>query len=141
MRIALLAALCVLWAALAHADETGIGAALNQVRATKGLAAVQPDRALQAAAERHGQDMAASGFFSHSGSDGSGVSERVKTQGYGFCFVAENLAKGSLSASDVIALWQSSKGHRQNMLDRRATEFGAARVGVLWVLVLGRPGC
>lgn len=97
---------------------------------------------LTKAAADHASDMAARGFFSHTGSDKSSVGKRVKRQGYGFCFVAENIAKGQKNLSQVMESWMSSDGHRRNILASEATEFGlVSGPGNLWVMVLGRPGC
>ena len=60
-----------------------------------GRAALVYDMRLEAAARAHGQDMAARGFFSHTGSDGSDIGDRLRRAGYAFCFGAENIAAGN----------------------------------------------
>ncbi len=63
-------------------------------------------------------------------------------QGYGFCFAAENIAKGQTSLKEVMQSWANSSGHRKNMAHRKVTEFALARAnGNIWVMVLGTPGC
>jgi uncharacterized protein YkwD len=70
------------------------------------------------------------------------VGDRVRRQGYGFCFVAENIAKGQGSLERVLNGWLASPGHRRNILASQAREFGLVRgPGNLWVMVLGKPGC
>lgn len=124
---------------LAAAD---IGPILNELRAQKGLVPLSASAKLTTAARKHAQDMARRGFFSHEGSNGSSVGDRVRRQGGGFCFVAENIAKGQGSLQEVVADWMASAGHRKNMLNRKAAEYGLARAsGNIWVLVLGRSGC
>jgi len=71
-----------------------VGALLNAARARNGLPPLARSRQLTAAAEVHARDMARNRFFSHTGSDRSSVGQRVQRQGYGFCFVAENIAQG-----------------------------------------------
>lgn len=116
--------------------------ALNRYRASMGLAPVSASRKLRKAAESHASDMARNGFFSHTGSNGSSIGERVRRQGYRFCFVAENIAKGQETLADVMQDWANSPGHRQNMLNRKATEFALVRMpDNIWVMVLGQPGC
>jgi uncharacterized protein YkwD len=115
---------------------------LNAYRSDKGMPGLSVSPRLTRAAAAHAADMAARGFFSHSGSDGGGIGDRVRAQGYGFCFVAENIAKGQGSLEQVLNGWASSEGHNRNMLAREAREFGLVRgPGNLWVMVLGRPGC
>jgi uncharacterized protein YkwD len=58
--------------------------------------------------------------------------ERVRVQGYRFCWLAENLsfrrdAKGfatSVLAGTVITGWKNSSGHRANMASPNVTEIG-----------------
>ena len=118
-----------------------IGGLLNAARAGNGLAPLSASAKLAAAARVHAQDMARNGNFSHTGSDGSKPSARVRAQGYGYCFVAENIAQGYPTAERTMAGWMNSPGHRRNNLSTKATEYGAAKAGEYWVLVFGTPGC
>ena len=138
-----LSAFCLILAGVTSAGaDPAATAALNAFRSEQGRSPVALSRPLQRAAEAHAQDMARRGFFSHSGSSGSSVGDRVRAQGYGFCFVAENIAKGQKSLAQVMQSWAGSQGHRRNMADRRATEFALARAkGNVWVMVLAAPGC
>ncbi|MEO1139074.1 MAG: CAP domain-containing protein [Pseudomonadota bacterium] len=115
---------------------------LNDFRVAKGRAPVSVSPKLTAAAAAHARDMASRGFFSHTGSDGSGIGDRIRAQGYRFCFVAENIAKGQRSLEQVLEAWARSDGHRRNMLAKDASEFGLIQgAGTVWVMVLGHPGC
>ncbi|WP_101068789.1 CAP domain-containing protein [Roseovarius salinarum] len=117
-------------------------ASINAIRAQHGRGALRVDDRLAAAAVAHARDMAARGFFGHAGSDGAGVGDRVRRQGYGFCVVAENLARGRGSLSAVLAGWMKSRPHRRNLLNRRVTGYGLVLgPDSTWVMVLGRPGC
>lgn len=113
---------------------------LNAMRADQGRAPVTWSEALSRAAQAHAQDMAAGGFFSHAGANGSSVGDRVRAQGYQWCFVAENIAKGQRDLGQVIASWKSSKGHYKNMMHKKAAQFGLAQgPGNFWVMVLAAP--
>ncbi len=130
-------------AAPAIAQDMG-GAAQGQTNAMRANAGLQPLRvsgALTRAAAEHARDMAQNRFFSHTGSDGSGIGDRARGAGYGFCFIAENIAQGQSSVDQVLTGWMASTGHRRNILSEGAREFALVREGNIWVMVLGRPGC
>lgn len=118
-----------------------VAAEVNAFRAGAGQPALAADARLARAAQAHAADMVANSYFSHTGADGSSVGDRVKRQGYGFCFVAENIAQGQKTAASALAGWKGSAGHRKNMLSEFATQFGMAQAGETWVMVLGKPGC
>ncbi len=105
-------------------STAGFGAALNAQRATNGRAALGADSRLAAAAQAHAADMAAKGFFSHRGSNGSTMAQRITAQGYGKCFMAENIASGQQGEAEVLTTWMNSPGHRANILDPRARGYG-----------------
>lgn len=129
-------------ASTAAADPVpGAAEALNGLRAQVDAPPLVLSPQLQAAAEAHGRDMVTKGYFDHKGRDGSSVATRVKREGYRYCFAAENIARGQKSLNDVMGGWAMSPGHRKNMLSKEAREFGLARVGTTWVMVLGRSGC
>ncbi|MCZ0813332.1 MAG: CAP domain-containing protein [Pseudomonadota bacterium] len=146
MRYLLIALTCMMMTGAAHAQMADLSMAaqgwINGARAEAGAGAVTPSAQLKMAAEAHARDLAASGAFSHQGSDGGQVGTRVRRAGYNYCFVAENLARGQGSLEAVLKGWMGSKGHRRNMLSREAREFALVRgPGNLWVMVLGRAGC
>ncbi|EBA09250.1 Allergen V5/Tpx-1 related protein [Sagittula stellata E-37] len=115
---------------------------LNGLRAEEGLDPVTASPRLEEAAKAHALDMARKGFFSHQGSDGSDIMARVRRQGYGACAVAENIAKGQTTLSEVLGDWINSPPHRDNMVNPEVREYGLVRApGDVWVLVLGRDGC
>lgn len=113
----------------------------NALRAEAGQAPLAVSGVLTRAAEGHARDMAQNGFFSHTGSDGSGVGDRARAAGYRFCFIAENIASGQSSMDGALSAWMGSADHRRNILSEGAREFALARAGDIWVMVLGRPGC
>lgn len=94
---------------------------------------------LQAAAQFHADDMAMTGGIGHRSSDGSSLSDRIARSGYQACFAAENVAQGQPDVRSVIAAWANSPDHYANMVNASATQFGFARSGNAWVLVVARP--
>lgn len=114
--------------------------ALNQLRAAAGRAPVVYSSLLEQAALAHATDMARTGTFSHTGSNGSSVGQRVTRAGYEWCFVAENIAHGQETLRRAMTGWRNSRGHYRNMIHRRAEAFGLARTeGRYWVMVLAAP--
>lgn len=94
---------------------------------------------LQAAAQAHAEDLQATGQFSHTGSDGSDIRQRVQRARYNACFMAENIARGQPNVRSVVETWMGSSEHRRNILNAQVSQFGFANVGDVWVLVLARP--
>jgi uncharacterized protein YkwD len=104
------------------------------------------DSRLAQAASGHSIDMAANGFFSHTGSQGSSVGSRVSATGYAWTLLAENIAAGQPGLSSVMSAWMNSAGHCENIMRASATQFALAcerRVGggatPYWTMVLARP--
>lgn len=115
-----------------------IGDGVNRERADRGLAPLARSAQLSAAARRHLRDMRSSGDFSHTGSDGSSVADRVRAAGYCFANLGENISSGPSRPGGVIRQWMASSGHRANILMRGATDYGSASGGGMWVLVVAR---
>lgn len=133
-------------------------AAVNRARASAQLCisgpraavpALQWDSRLAAAAAGHGADMAANGFFSHTGSQGSILQSRVNAAGYTWSSVAENLARNTpaQSVDDAVQAWLSSdRGHCENLMATSVTQMGMACYRPMnassptyWVLVMAAP--
>ena len=85
--------------------------------------------------------MAARGVLSHTGANGSTVGTRVRSAGYGWCRVAENIAQGQQSLAEAMASWESSPGHRANLLNPGLQDVGLGRNGDYWAMVFAAPGC
>lgn len=117
----------------------------NAERTKAKLGNLRLNTKLAAAAQRQADDMARSGQFSHTGSDGSQMGDRVKSSGYRFSLAAENIYMQSPSnrAERAIAGWMNSKGHRENLLNGQFTEIGlgyASRGNQhYYVQVFGKP--
>lgn len=116
-----------------------VGTILATERAQAGTSPVTQNAALQAAAQAHADDLARGSGLSHTGSDGSSVTDRITRAGYQACFGAENIARGQPSVEAVMAAWRSSTGHYNNLVNANARHYGFARSGDAWVLVLARP--
>lgn len=142
MKAAQVAALSFFAATACANADTASTAALNALRADNGRAPVAYSDKLESAAARHARDMAKTQTFSHTGSDGSDVAERVTATGYRWCFVAENIARGQRTLAEVMHSWAESPGHRQNMLSGDVADFALVEApGRIWVMVLARSGC
>ena len=125
----------------ASTSATGFGEALNAFRAQNGRGALREDAHLTAAAQAHAADMAAHGYFSHPGRDGSSVAQRAQAAGCrGQGYFAENIAWGQSSAQASFSGWAASAGHRDNMLGQAYGAFGLGRSGGMWVLIFA-DGC
>lgn len=117
-------------------------AAVNDFRKSKRRKALAYSSKLEKIADNHARDMAAKGFFSHQGSNGSSVGDRARKGGYKYCVIAENIAMGQGSLEEVMQSWINSKGHRKNLAHKKVKEFGLARQpGDIWVMVLAAQKC
>ena len=57
------------------------------------------------AAEQHSLDMATQNYFSHTGSDGSGLEDRAANNGFYTFPLGENIAAGYISIQSVVLAW------------------------------------
>ena len=115
----------------------------NVERGKKRRAALTRADRLTDAAQSHACFMAATDKMSHTGKGGSSVGARVSGTGYRWGMVAENVAFGQATAQAVMASWVTSKGHRKNLMHRKARDIGigiARKNGRLyWAMVLAAP--
>ncbi|WP_349644565.1 MULTISPECIES: CAP domain-containing protein [unclassified Bradyrhizobium] len=112
----------VLMAAMTHAAAAAdIAAQVTAYRRAHGLTAVRMDGALVALARQQAAAMAAKETVSH----GAGGDFRLRVAGLHRRLVAENIAAGFLTFPEVLAQWDASAGHRENLL-----MVGARRIGV-----------
>ncbi|SDF37479.1 CAP domain-containing protein [Limimaricola pyoseonensis] len=110
---------------------------LNEVRTDNGTRTLEENAKLNRASRDYADLIGQSGPLSHTGPDGSTPGDRAREAGYDYSFIAENLARGYPSDESVVDAWMNSDGHRENMLDERAEDFGLGRVGANWVLMVG----
>ncbi|WP_166268918.1 CAP domain-containing protein [Marinobacter caseinilyticus] len=101
---------------------------------------------LDAAAQRHANDMAAIDFVSHTSSDGSTLAMRISDANYAWQSVGENVAAGSPTVAAVMTGWLQSAGHCDNVMNSGYTHFGQGRAtspqstfGVYWAQNFASP--
>jgi uncharacterized protein YkwD len=111
----------------------------NQVRAQYRLRPLRFNCRLYGAAQNHTIDMVNMNRLTHTGSDGSSIAIRVQRFGYQYSAVAENVAVGQRTPSQVLTSWMESPGHRQNILNPKYTEIGVGYSNNYWTQVFGRP--
>lgn len=102
------------------------------------------DDRLEAAASIHSNDLATHDIFSHTGTDGSSISDRVTTQGYRWNRIGENIAAGQRSFATAMQGWINSPRHCRNIMQPDYTNIGIACVnqesieyGTYWTQVFG----
>lgn len=102
---------------------------VNQVRASNGLAPLQANGSLMAAAQAHSDYQASVGSVTHSGQGGSDVKSRAIASGYGggaAVSVTENIYGGmNASPQQAVSWWQGDGLHLNTMLSSKAVDVGA----------------
>jgi len=82
--------------------------------------------------------------MSHTGGDGSTMSQRAQRSGYvGWSRLGENVAAGYPTTAAVMTGWMNSTGHRQNLLDPRFTHLGVGQAtngSIYWTQDFGTSG-
>lgn len=128
------------------AAQNQVGAAAtNTARSRGGLAPVRPNETLAKVAAQHACDMAMRGRMTHLGSKSSGPGPRVKTAGYAPRLTAENIAAGPYDLNRVLAEWNNSSGHLNNIMIEPVRDFGIGQaIGAdgktrYWAAVYGAP--
>ncbi|MEV5970379.1 CAP domain-containing protein [Streptomyces sp. NPDC051921] len=114
----------------------------NIERAAAGCKPLTVDADLTRAAQDYTDDMAATGNFSHTGTDGSQPQDRIEAAGYTWSRSGENIAKGQSDAAAVMDAWMNSPGHRANILNCGFTEIGvgvSTDGGPWWTQDFGTP--
>jgi hypothetical protein len=128
--------------AAAPLEEEQVFLQVNSQRAANNLPPLVRSLALDAAAERHCDDLATMRVLAHIGSDGSNPGQRITEAGYRWTAYGENVAAGYLTAQGVMDAWMGSPGHRANILNPGFREMGVAHLylqaspyGSYWVQV------
>lgn len=102
---------------------------------------------LTQAATGHSVDMMSNNFFSHTGSNGSTLAQRIEAAGYSWSSIGENIAAGQTSINTVVDGWVASPGHCANIMNPQFQHVGVACVrgaagntySTYWTMELGRP--
>lgn len=82
---------------------------------------------LQQAAVQHSQDMASHNFFNHkSATNGSTLTDRLKSVGYKYQAASENIGAGPITVAQILDMWLDSPGHCVNLMTATFTELGVS---------------
>jgi uncharacterized protein YkwD len=104
-------------------------AAVNALRASRGLPAYKVNDALMASAQAHSEYMASIKTLTHAGADGAGPQQRAIAWGYGngaHAFVSENIAYGlNLSPQGAVNMWTGDNPHLLTMIGSSYQDVGA----------------
>ena len=118
-------------------DADTAAALISQYRVAHGLSPVSVDLRLSEAATAQARTVAEAGALSH-----GQFSRRMSAFGING-HAAENLSAGSRTVDQVIARWEASPSHNENLLLPQARRIGLARAespglgyGRYWALVL-----
>lgn len=128
----------------------GVLRIVNRKREQAGLKPLSLNSKLTKAAQAHTKDMAVNDFFSHTGSNGSSLGDRLQRVGYSYSYAAENIAAGSSTPKGVMKQWMNSPGHRANILSPNVTQIGigyyyqpndggTTPYGYYWTQDFGKP--
>lgn len=96
---------------------------LNSDRTANGLSALPLDAELSRIACIKAEDMRDNGYFAHESPTYGSASQMLKTFGYSFSAVGENIAHHA-TVTKAQAAFMSSSGHRQNILSTSWTRVG-----------------
>lgn len=98
---------------------------VNAERRSHGLAPLAIDARLSGVAASHAQDMAARGYFSHTGPGGASPFDRMRAAGIAYQYAGENIALAPDAATANAALF-ASPPHRENTLSAEYHHIGIA---------------
>lgn len=134
---------------LTREGTAAVDEAIAFLEAQAPLPAVRPSAALERAAAEHAADQSRTGAVAHTGSDGSGASDRMRRHGR-WSATGEAIAYGPDRAGDVILQLiiddgVPDRGHRRILFNPNYTVVGAACAPhPVWrtvcVLDFARPG-
>jgi uncharacterized protein YkwD len=93
------------------------------------LPALTESSKLDEAASAKASDMFLNQYFEHVSPSGVDPRKLVQSEGYDYIVAGENLILGNFSSEkEVLQDWMNSPAHRENILNKRYTEIGAAIV-------------
>lgn len=118
---------------------------VNSLRSARGLAEVQLNAQLNAAAATHARDMSVQNRPWHFGSDGSSPLDRVRRVGYSGQLVGEAISETYETELETLAAWMEDQGTRDVIMSPAARDLGFAYFQeengkIWWTLVMGSPG-
>lgn len=118
-------------------DGPAMVALMNAERAKRGLSPLILSPKISAVAHKYACEAAARDDISHTGTDGSKVSERLMRGGISALMVAENTASFYRTPAQAMAAWMASPHHRENILRPQARAVGVGQadgVQAIWVV-------
>jgi uncharacterized protein YkwD len=112
------------------------------LRQARGLAPLQLNANLNAAAATHARDMSVQNRPWHFGSDGSSPLVRVQRVGYTGRFLGEAISESNDTELETLSAWMAEPATRQVIMDPAANEMGIAWYQeptgkIWWTLVTG----
>lgn len=113
--------------------------ALNDHRREIGCPALVWDPAVARVARGHSDDMRSRGFYDHTDPEGATFTDRLRWGGVVWISAAENIARTSFGAEQVLYLWLQSPGHRANIDNCRFTTHGVGLSGEYWTHLFVTP--
>ena len=129
--LALVASIAIVTPAKAAATwQNQMLSELNVIRADRGLNQLKICKPLTKSALNYAKYMAAKNFLAHEGPDGSTIGTRIQKAGYVWMNstqgsqIAENIAAGQNSVSEVMKRWRNSASHYKNMVNPVFTHVG-----------------
>jgi hypothetical protein len=133
------ASVAVILALSASAALASPESEISAYRKSHGLSAVTVDPALNALAAKQANAMAARGAMDHSVYAPFG--QRIAA--YSPSAASENIAMGTKSFAETLAIWKASSGHNANLLMSDARRIGIASASghgrTYWALILAAP--
>jgi len=100
----------------------------NEKRVAAGLAPLELNGDLTAAAKAKGADMIARDYWAHVAPDGTEPWKFFKDVGYKYRYAGENLARDFSDASSAVSAWIASPSHKENLMSPKYKEIGVAVV-------------
>ncbi|MDZ4093792.1 MAG: CAP domain-containing protein [Paracoccaceae bacterium] len=128
--------------ARATAQTSQLLTLINSERRAKGLPALRRSTRIDTVAHAHACDNASRGSYSHVGSDGADLGQRLRRGGYQLRLAAENTGFGFDTPQKAMNFWMNSPHHRSNILTPGITEIGiglADGTRPAWVINFAKP--
>lgn len=96
----------------------------NKERSSLGLPLLKESEKLREAARLKAEDMLAKDYFAHKNPEGYLTQDWIKSAGYNFENLGENLAIGFSDSLDVHSAWMDSASHKGNILNTQFRNIG-----------------
>lgn len=106
--------------------EAKIFKLINIERSKQNLKPYKVNLKLIQAAQAKAKDMNRLQYWSHTSPEGKMVNDFIRTTGYKYELVGENLARGFATPEDTMVGWMNSQTHKDNILHTEFEEVGIA---------------